>query len=376
MLWGYTARNLWERRSFVLPTSAAIALSVGAVTVMAGMMAGIRTTIHASAGERSAVVTSEGSINESFSFLGRDVLPLLGAAPAVEAAEGRPLISPEVLAPFELRTVEDGTYRSMLVRAVEPAAYGLHRVRLREGRLPRRGEPGLVVGANLHGRFHGLGAGEPMEIGAVRWPVLGVMEGGGTRFDSEVWCDLDALAHALRRETLSIAYVRLREGARAEDLRAQVARAAKVDVRSETEHLGLVLSGVASYERAIAVLGLLLGIGALFATLNALHALILARAGELATLLALGFTRRQVAGLLVQEALLLAAGAGALGVLGARAFHGASFSYSELSLVYRATISPGVALLGAGAALAIGLLGGLLAVLQARRIQVLDTLRG
>jgi len=288
---------------------------------------------------------------------------------------GRALISPEVLAPFELRSVEDGTFRSLLVRAVEPVAYELHGVRLLEGRLPRRGEPGLVVGERLRGRFHGLGAGEPMAIGAVPWPVLGVLEGGDTRFASEVWCDLDALSHALRRETLSIAYVRLREGARPEDLAAQVERATRVDVRSEREHLGRALEGVAGYARVTAALGLLLGIGALFATLNALHALILARAGELATLLALGFTRRRVALLLVQESLLLSAGAGMVGVLGARALHGASFTYHELSLVYRANVSWEVALLGAGAALGIGLLGGLLAILQARRIDVLDTLR-
>lgn len=375
MLWGYTARNLWARKSYVLPTAAAIAFSVGAVTVMAGMVTGVRTTMRRSAGERSAVVTSEGSINEVFSVVGRELLPLLGAAPAVAEEGGRPQVSPEVLAPFAMRSVEDGTFRSLLVRAVEPVAYDLHRVRLRSGRVPRRGEPGLVVGAQLHGRFHGLGAGEPLAIGAARWPVLGVLEGGDTRFDSEVWCDLEALEHALRRNTLSIVYARLREGAGPEDLHAQVGRAAKVDVRSERELLGRALEGVGSYARVVAVLGLLLGVGALFATLNALHALILARAGELGTLLALGFTRRQIAGLLVQEALLLAAGAGVLGVLGARAFHGASFSYNELSLVYRADVSPGVALLGAGAALAIGLVGGLLSILQARRLDALGSLR-
>jgi putative ABC transport system permease protein len=97
------------------------------------------------------------------------------------------------------------------------------------------------------------------------------------------------------------------------------------------------------------------------------------RIRELAVLKAVGYSDKFVLGLVLGEALLLAIVGGGLGILLAKLFTlNGDPTRGMLPFFY---LSPGAAIAGIAAALAVGILGGILPALSAMRLKVVDALR-
>jgi len=128
------------------------------------------------------------------------------------------------------------------------------------------------------------------------------------------------------------------------------------------------------------LIGVLMGLGALFGGINTMYTAVAARTKEIATLRALGFRGSPVVVSVLLESLLIALAGGALGALGAYlAFDGFETatmnwqSFSQVAFAFRV----GPALLGLGVlyALALGLVGGLFPAVRAARMPVATALR-
>ncbi len=123
----------------------------------------------------------------------------------------------------------------------------------------------------------------------------------------------------------------------------------------------------------------IMAIGAIFAAMNTMYAAVSARTQEIGTLRALGFSPAAVMGSFLLESLLLAVGAGVIGVLLALPVNGIStafgnyVTFSTLSFQFRVTLAIMIQALAFAAVM--GVAGGFLPARQAMRLSVVDALR-
>jgi putative ABC transport system permease protein len=121
------------------------------------------------------------------------------------------------------------------------------------------------------------------------------------------------------------------------------------------------------------------GIGAIIGAMNTMNAIVAARTREIATLRALGFSRRSILFSFLLESVLLALVGGLLGCLLAVPMHGFSTgsgqtqSFSEIAFAFR--ITPFVVLCGLGFAIVMGAIGGLLPAVRAAKLPIVRAFR-
>ena len=128
------------------------------------------------------------------------------------------------------------------------------------------------------------------------------------------------------------------------------------------------------------VLGLLMGVGAVFGALNTMYSAVAARSTEIATLRALGFGGLPVAVSVIIEALLLGLIGGALGAPVAYfAFDGlqtSTINYQSFTQVsFAFSVTPALIVTGTGYALLLALIGGLFPAIYAARRPIIAGLR-
>ena len=127
------------------------------------------------------------------------------------------------------------------------------------------------------------------------------------------------------------------------------------------------------------VIGMAVAFTILLVTANTMSIAVRERQQEIAVLKTLGFSSGLVMTLILSEALLLGAMGGVLGILIARGIISVLKNVPFLGDVLRAFpnlgLSPGIATLGVGLALALGLLAGFIPALMAYRSRITEALR-
>jgi putative ABC transport system permease protein len=128
----------------------------------------------------------------------------------------------------------------------------------------------------------------------------------------------------------------------------------------------------------VAVITLLMSVGAIFASLNVLYANVASRTTELAVLRALGFSRAPLLLALLSEAMLLAVVGGLLGVAAAAlALNGLQSStvmgYRQVTFEFAITLSSVATAMAL--TLGMGFFGGLFPAIRAARLPIAQALR-
>jgi putative ABC transport system permease protein len=255
-------------------------------------------------------------------------------------------------------------------------------VRIREGRVFRPGTAEIIVGSGVAARFEAASIGGRLAFAQREWTVVGIFDAQGSGFDSEVWGDADQLMQSFRRTSYSSLVVRLAAADGFERFRADIMADPRLSNESKREQ-----QFYSDQSRALStfinVLGLTLSIifsvGATIGAMITMYASVANRVGEIGTLRALGFKRRDVLGAFLVEALLLGIVGGVAGLLLASLMQRASFStvnfqtFADLS--FRFVLTPEVVLKGLVFALVMGLAGGFLPAIRAARLKIVDALR-
>ena len=241
----------------------------------------------------------------------------------------------------------------------------------------RPGKHEMVVGAEAPGQFRGVGLGDKITMPDGLWPVVGVFRSNDDLVQSQLVADTDTVMPVLRKTAYASVTVRL-EGANALAMLKRAVTtnpALKVKVEQQSEYYNRRSAQFSDLNDALVYgVGVLLGLGALLATVNILYSAVMARAREIATMRALGFGAAPVALAVAVEGLLLAlAGAS----IGAAIAHGLFNGVQDISgnVAFHLIVSPAMIALGLGWALFIGLLGGVLPAIHAARLPVADGLR-
>jgi putative ABC transport system permease protein len=209
--------------------------------------------------------------------------------------------------------------------------------------------PGLAGGGRGQGArdaYQGLDLGATVRLGAGTWTIVGVFDGKGTAFNSEVWADAATLNGFYQRppSISQAATVRLRS---ADDFPAFEATL-KGDPRLNVQ----ALREQAYYEKQsvvvttlITVLGSLvaavMALGAVFGALNTMYSAVSERSREIAVLRALGFGGGAIVLSFFVESLLIALVGGLVGCVAVLPVNGLTTgtinwqTFSHLAFAFR-----------------------------------------
>lgn len=377
---GYLLRNLLRRRVRTLVTVGGVAATTLLVVAMSAFADGMHEA--AVGHERHDVVYLLGSSAEV--DLVRSVVTRGHADVAAAAAPGVLEVDGLRAASIELHIATRRGNQVGLVRGVTPAAYLVHdQVTVIAGREPR-GPNELMIGALAAARMglqpEDVAIGSSLPIERKDFTIVGHFAAPGTVYEAELWARLPDVMLATKREDVSCVVLRLEDEGRAPELEKAVrlfaARRVDLEVDAVPEpvlmrQLASSLTPIAALARWMAVMAVVAGA---FACANTMFAAVLARTRELATLRALGYSPARVAVGLVQESLLVAFLGGAIGTLFALGVGAVSLRYPMGALLLEADITSRAA--GLGAALASGLLGGIVPAIRAVRIPLVEAIGG
>jgi putative ABC transport system permease protein len=383
-----TALNLRTLAGRLAPAGVAVVGMAGVVAVLVSVLSiaeGIKATMANTGSPESAIVMRSGSDNEMTSILMHEDLPIIKDAPEIaRSSDLGPLASAELFVTVDLVKASTGTTGNAPLRGVEPAAFKVRELKIVKGRAFETGRNEVIVGSAAAAQYRGLDVGATLKLGQNVWNVVGVFDAGGTVPDSELWCDAGVLAPLYRRgNTRQAVYARLSSAGAFTSFkdRLTIDPRVKLKVLREQEYY----SGQAEmFSGTIviigAVIGVLMGIGALFVAVITMYSAVANRTREIATLRALGFRGGPVVISVLVESMVLALVGGAVGAavayFGFNGYQAATMNWQNMSTIgFAFRVTPRLLVLGIGWALLLGLLGGLFPAIRAMRLPIVTALR-
>ena len=384
----YSIRNVRARLRRTALTIAVIALAVIASAVFLALLSSLSRTLVSTGSADNLIVLRKGSDNDGSSLLTLEAYQAIRYLDGIARdADGMPEVSPEMVVQPTVWTT-GGIRENVLVRGVEPMALVVHdQVRIVEGRMFRPSSGEVVLGRGTVGRYVGAELGGVMPFGRGRWRVVGIMEAGGSSFESEVWADARELAADSNRP-FPYSGVRLRVALGA-DRDALVRRIEEdpryaLEAKPELEYYAAQAKSSRSLYVLLVVLAIPVGIAAGLGAANTMFAAVQARTVEIGTLRALGFSRGTIMRAFLLESLgvaLVGFGVGAVGTLLLaaliqRALGGIGFAAETFTTnVVTLRVGPGDLAAALAFAAAIGIVGGLLPAWRAARLTPVEALR-
>jgi putative ABC transport system permease protein len=381
----YSYRNLWVRRLTTLLTAGGMGLVVFVFSAVLMLATGLEKTLIATGSKDNAVFIRRSSETEVQSIIDREQAQILETLPEIDTArDGRKLAAPELVVLIGLKKRDGHGVGNVLVRGVKPEISALLRpqVHISEGRFFRPGALEIVIGKNIAQRFVAGGLGEKVNFGMRSWTIVGIMDAGGTGFDSEVWGDVDLMMGAFHRYTYSSLIARLREPSALGGLQDRVLKDPRLteEARRETEYYQAQSELMARFIRILGIaLTLIFSLGAIIGSMVTMYSAVAARVAEIGTLRALGFQRGTILISFLLESVFLGLLGGIAGLGAASLMNRLTIStmnwqtFSELS--FRFTLTRAIAADALAFAGIMGLLGGMLPALRASRLNIVDALR-
>ena len=379
--WEYAVRNLFRRPLRTLLTVFALTTVILVVLVVLGFTRGLERTLLVSGDRQTALVFSLG-MGENLEY---SSIPL-GTGDIVAAnldgilqRYGKQYVSPELYLGTEM-TVAGADQPSLgLVRGVTPGALRVRRqLQLASGNWPGPGEVlvGRLVAAKLGVPAEQLTVGGRLALEGRDWRISGLFSSAGSAFESEVWCRLDDLQEAMKRQDLSLIALTLAPGRDFADLDLFCKERLDLELQAlpEVDYYAALQRDYRPVMMLARLVVALVCAAGLLVGLNTMYGSALGRIAELATLQTIGFVRGAILLSLIQEAVLVAAAASLLAtVLALVFFNGAAMRFTMGAFTLRID---GLAVLsGCGMGMLVGFIGALPAAARALRGSIVTGLR-
>ena len=372
-------RAIPERVGASLVIVIGMALVVAVTISILSMSVGFMRTVQNTGRIDRAIVLSHGSQFESASALSRDNVLTIADAPGIKTAgDGKPILSAEYLTAVLVTKKSDGLDVYVSLRGVGLEGFALRpEIKLVSGRMFQSARHELIVGKSALAQFEGLEVGSPVPLPDGDWTITGSFESQGDEHESELLADSETLLSTMRANTFHSVTVMLEKPESLDQFRTAVTTnpTLAVDVARETQFLSDQSKYLNTFLTMIAyVVGGIMGLGATFGALNTMYTAVSARAMEIATLRAIGFSGAAVAASVLAESLVLAIFGAAIGAIAAWvAFNGNLHAVG--GLVFKLTVTPGLVGLGLGFAFTLGFVSGLFPAIRAASLPVADALR-
>src|ERR1044071_1013113 len=380
----YILRSSVSRRLTTVITILGVALVVFVFSAVLMMANGVQKTLRSTGSDDNLIVVRKAALSEIMSIIDREAAGIVVNLPQVARfPDGRPMTSKEVVVIINLNKLGSPGISNVTVRGVEEAAFQLRpQVRIVEGRAFRWGAREVIAGAGITHRFVGAQIGEKVKFGGDFWTVVGSFDAQGSGFDSELWGDLDQIADAFKRSSLSTVTFRLKNP---DDL-SEVASAFEADNRlqyfvpkREKKFFEEQSEMMAKFIRILGVfITIIFSTGAIIGAMITMYGAVANRTVEIGTLRALGFFRRSILLAFLAESLALSFAGGLLGLGLASLLQFFTIStlnfgsFSELAFSF--ALSPSIVGTALGFSVLMGFVGGFLPAVRAARLDIIQAL--
>ncbi|MEQ1891502.1 MAG: ABC transporter permease [Planctomycetota bacterium] len=379
----YNLRSLWVRKSSTLLTVLGLGATVAIVSAVLALQQGFQTMFTAGGREDLAVFLRPGATGEGDSMFRRDLGDrLVKTLPEIEADASGPMASMECYLAVLAKRM-DGGETNVPLRGVQPATFRLRKDELRivAGRNLTPGSDEVIVGKSLVGRIQNTELDDVIVLNTTPFRVVGHFECPGA-FASEIWGDLERFLPTLGRYGPNRIVAKVRDGTDIAELskRLEDDKEVPAKAQSEREYLASQTKMFSAVLVSLGViLGLIMGVGAIFAATNTMLASVAARTSEIGILLSMGYRPIPIFLSFQFEALLLGLAGGLVGCLFALPFNGIETgamnwqTFTEFAFAFRVT--PLVLVAAVAFSLALGLLGGAWPAWRAARMKPTEALR-
>ncbi len=380
----YNVRNLIVRRTTTLMTALGIALTVAVLLSVLALVEGLRTAFQTSAHPLNILVMRKGSTAELNSNFTRAMFQDIKLKPGIaRSSAGEPMASLEMVQVINLPRVDAPEGANVTIRGLPLVGTEIRpTLSMSAGRWFEPGKREVVVGKSIAERFPDAQLGRKLRFARGDWEVVGVMDGGRSAVNSEIWGDLNQMSSDYNRsEVLSAAIVRAEDPVAMQALINDLSADPKLNAvaKSEQSYFDAQTVSAAPVQFLGIFVSIIMAVGSCFAAMNTMYAAVSRRAKEIGTLRVLGFSRQSILTSFFFESLLLSLLGGLLGCLLVLPLNnittgiGNFVTFSEISFNF--SVTPVIMAMGVGFALFLGALGGLFPARNAARKEILTALR-
>jgi ABC-type antimicrobial peptide transport system permease subunit len=363
---GMAIQSLWQRTTRTLLTLGVIALVISSIIALqsivdavADLMGGI-----GGAGSVEIMVRQADVADTSQSVIDESVLQRLRAWPEIQDASG--LVFTAVAMP------EAGGF--FVIQGYDPHSYTIQHFNIVEGE-PLRGNRQIIIGRTVAEALN-KDVGDTLEISGSRFKIVGIFETGtGWEELGGVVTTRDAQVMTGKPRKVTLAHIKLFDPNQAEAIVAEINELypdVYASLASDFAEQLPDLKATDAMLSAIALIAILIGgVG----IMNTMLMAIMERTREIGTLRALGWRRRRIMGMIMQESIVLALLGGFAGlILAILIVVGFSIIPVAGEALRLSLTLEGIAN-AFGVSLTLGVLGGLYPAWRATQMQPIEALR-
>jgi len=379
----YNIRNLVVRKTTTIMTAVGIALTVSVLLAVLALVAGLRSAFANTADPLHVLVLRKGGNAELTSLVTQQSFQVIKAFPGIaKGADGQPLASLEVVSVINLQSPENPNGMNVTLRGLPTTGIQLRHLKLKEGRWFTPGQREVVVGKNVEKRYPNAKLGQQLRFGKGLWTIVGILDGGQSAYNSEIWGDAAQVASDFNRSnTLSSTLLQADNEVAAQSLIHALGdeRRLTVDAMTEQNYYSQQTISALPVQFLGIFVSIIMAVGSCFAAMNTMYAAVARRATEVGTLRVLGFSRGSILLSFFVESLLLSIVGAIIGILIVLPLNnvttgiGNFITFSETSFNFHVT--PQIMLEGVIFAVFMGAIGGFLPARQAAKKEILTALR-
>jgi putative ABC transport system permease protein len=379
----YNLRNLIVRKTTTIVTALGITLTVAVLLSVLALLNGLQTAFKSSGNPLQILVMRKGSNAELSSAITREVYQEVKSMAGIMRDGDQPMASLEMVTVINLPSVDSPDGMNVTLRGILPGGIQMRDgLKIETGRWFRAGQREIVVGKSIARRYPDAQLGKKLKFGRGDWEIVGVMDGGQSTVNSEIFGDLnqtssdfnraDALSSILLRAT-DVATVPALVNSLNDDRRFGVVAETEKEYYDAQTNSGRILQYLGIF------ISVIMALGSSFAAMNTMYASVARRSREVGTLRVLGFSRGSILLSFLIESLLLSLLGGLLGCVLVLPLNnittgiGSFVTFSEISFNFR--VSPEIMAAGVVFALVMGALGGFFPARSAARTEILSALK-
>lgn len=363
---GMAVQSLIQRSTRTFLTIGAIGLTVGAIIALDAIVGTMTQSLTGlfRAGEMDIAIRQAEISDTSLSAMDERIGAKIEAWP--EIAEVSSIIFSAVMLP------DFGTF--FIVYGYEPRGSAIQRFKIVEGRELLSNHE-IIVGRSI-AEVMNKEVGDTIELSSVRYRIVGIYE------SSVSWEELggvltlrDSQVLIGRPRKVTMYMVKLIDPRQAEEIVARI--------NTEYPELSAAMTGqfveqMPDMRSSEAMVGAISFIAVLVGGIGVLNTMLMSvfeRTREIGVLRALGWSRRRILGLIMNEAILIGLLGGVIGIIVAVAMVSLLNQAPVITGMLEARWTPEILTRAILVALALGVIGGLYPALRATRLQPVEALR-
>ena len=354
-----------------------VTCAVGVLVSMLALGVGARREAMANANPNRAILTSVDAPSPAQSNIAKDTVPLILNLPGIRRnARGKPIVVFQMTMFIQARSkINRGRTIFPLIGTTPGLTDYQPELHMTAGRMFNTGLHELIASNQCARQYEDFGVGAKRHLRGGDWSVVGNFDLATTV--CLVFGDGDTILSAFGRNTYNQANLMLQSPASfadvADALKANPSLHLKVQhevdiFEQDMQPINGILNFVSYF------LGAVMAMAATIGAANSLYAIVDSRHRELATLRAVGFSGAPIIASIVAESILLALPGALIGALVAWLLFNGLLA-SPFGASFHMAVTPSLALLGLGWALAIGAIAALLPAVRAARVPVTVALR-